>query len=125
MTILAVSAVVAVSVVTATPPFSDILTTRVLSWANWRTMGGPTCGPTHGAARGVKLRFGLLCVSPIQGKNTPEGPRIEKNQSREAILKKSSFEYGMKFSIENGFFIPSPSLAAEKQGPGLKFLSRE
>ena len=29
----------------------------------------------------------------------------------------------MTFSIENGFFIPSPSLAAEKQGPGLKFSS--
>ena len=29
----------------------------------------------------------------------------------------------MKVSIENGFFIPSPSLAAEKQGPGLKFSS--
>ena len=27
----------------------------------------------------------------------------------------------MKCSIENGFFIPGPSLAAEKQGPGLKF----
>ena len=27
----------------------------------------------------------------------------------------------MKFSIENGFFIPSPFLAAEKQGLGLKF----
>ena len=36
-------------------------------------------------------------------------------------MKKSSFQYGMKFSIENGFFIPGPSLAAEKQGPGLKF----
>ena len=54
--------------------------------------------------------------------STPEGPRIEKIQSREAILKKSSFQYGMKFSTENGFFIPGPSLAAEKQGPGLKFL---
>ena len=51
----------------------------------------------------------------------PEGPRIEKNQSREAILKKSRFQYGMKFSIENGFFIPGPSLAAEKQGLGLNF----
>ena len=51
----------------------------------------------------------------------PEGPRIEKNQSREAILKKSSFQYGMKFSMENGFFIPGPSLTAAKQGPGLKF----
>ena len=47
--------------------------------------------------------------------------QIEKNQSREAILKKSSFQYGMKFSIENGCFIPGPSLAAEKQGLGLKF----
>ena len=36
-------------------------------------------------------------------------------------MKKSSFQYGMKLSIENGFFIPSPSLAAEKQGLGLKF----
>ena len=52
---------------------------------------------------------------------TPEGPRIEKIQSREAILKKSSFQYGMKFSIENEIFIPGPSLAAEKQGLGLKF----
>ena len=53
----------------------------------------------------------------------PEGPRIEKIQSRQAILKKSSFQYGMDFSIENGLFIPSPSLTAEKQGPGLKFSS--
>ena len=35
-------------------------------------------------------------------------------------MKKSSFQYGMKFSIENDFFIPGPSLAAEKQGLGLK-----
>ena len=51
----------------------------------------------------------------------PEGPRIEKTQSREAILKKSSFQYRMKFSIENEIFIPDPSLAAEKQGLGLNF----
>ena len=48
----------------------------------------------------------------------PRGPRIENIQSQETILKKSSFQYGMKCSIETGFFIPSPSLAAEKQGPG-------
>ena len=35
------------------------------------------------------------------------------------LPKKSNFQYGMRFSIENGFFIPSPSLAAEKQGLGL------
>ena len=29
----------------------------------------------------------------------------------------------MKFSITNGFFIPGPSLASEKQGPRLKFSS--
>ena len=51
----------------------------------------------------------------------PEGPRIEKIQSREAILKESSFQYGMKKSIENEIFIPGPSLTAGKQGPGLKF----
>ena len=54
--------------------------------------------------------------------NSPQrAPGLKKIQSREAILKKSSFQYGMKFSIENGFFIPGPSLAAEKQGLGLKF----
>ena len=42
-----------------------------------------------------------------------------------AILKKSSFQYGRKFIIENGFFIPSPSLAAEKQGLGLKISSED
>ena len=52
---------------------------------------------------------------------TPEGPRIEKIQSREAILKKSRFQYGMNISIENEIFILGPSLTAEKQGPGLKF----
>ena len=51
----------------------------------------------------------------------PEGPRIGKNQSREAILKKSSLQHGLKFSIENEIFIPGPSLAAEKQDLGLKF----
>ena len=35
------------------------------------------------------------------------------------IVEKSSFEYGKIFSIENGFAIPSPSLATEKQDPGL------
>ena len=48
-------------------------------------------------------------------------PGFEKIQSREAVLKKSSFQYRMKFSIENEIFIPGPSLAAEKQGLGLKF----
>ena len=41
--------------------------------------------------------------------------------SCQGVLKKSSFQYGMKFSIENGFFILGPFLAAEKQGLGLKF----
>ena len=36
-------------------------------------------------------------------------------------MKKSSLQYGMKFSIENEIFILGPSLAAEKQGLGLKF----
>ena len=56
----------------------------------------------------------------IVGGPYPEGPRIEKIQSREAILKKSSFQYGMKFSIETEIFIPGPFLAAEKQGLALK-----
>ena len=63
----------------------------------------------------------LVPELPPPPPRVPEGPRIEKNQSREAILKKSSFQYRMKFSIENEIFIPGPSLAAEKQGLGLKF----
>ena len=46
---------------------------------------------------------------------------MNKIQSREAMLKQSSFQYGMKISIENEISIPGPSLAAEKQGLGLKF----
>ena len=57
--------------------------------------------------------------------NYPEGSRIEKFQSREAILQKSSFQYRRKLSIENGFFIPGPSLAAEKQGPEIEIFKRE
>ena len=48
-------------------------------------------------------------------------PGLKLIQSPEAILKESSFQYGMEFSIENGFFIPTCSLAAEKKGPGLEF----
>ena len=58
---------------------------------------------------------------PSGRKPIPEGPRIEKIQSREAILKKSSFQYGMKISIENEIFIPGSSLTAATQGPGLNF----
>ena len=65
-------------------------------------------------------RDGPGVTAPLQT-NIPEGPRIEKIQSREAKMKKSSFQYGMKFSIENEIFIPGPFLAAEKQGLGLKF----
>ena len=46
----------------------------------------------------------------------PEGSRIEKIQSREAILKKSSFQYGMNFSIENEIFIPGPLSGHRKTG---------
>ena len=42
-------------------------------------------------------------------------------QNFQNIWAKSSFQYRMKFSIENEIFIPGPSLAAEKQGLGLKF----
>ena len=48
----------------------------------------------------------------------PEGPRIEKIQSRKAILKKSSFQYRMKFSIENEIFIPG--LATQCLGAALR-----
>ena len=36
-------------------------------------------------------------------------------------LKKSSFQYGISNSIENGFLNLNPSWDAETQGPGLKF----
>ena len=36
-------------------------------------------------------------------------------------MKKSSFQYRMKFSIENEIFMLGPFLAVDKQGLGLKF----
>ena len=82
--------------------------------------GGP------GSDCGQFGRGNTLSRDPLSSRDSlaspdPEGPRIEKIQSREAILKKSSFQYRMKFSIGNGFFISGPSLATEKQGLGLKF----
>ena len=51
----------------------------------------------------------------------PRGPQDCKNSISRGNIEKSSFQYGMKFSIENEISIPGPSLAAEKQGLGLKF----
>ena len=56
--------------------------------------------------------FSISCIAAT-AMCSREGPRTEKcNLERQ--YRKSSFQYGMKFSIENSFFIPSPSLAAEK-----------
>ena len=44
-----------------------------------------------------------------------------KNSISRGDIEKSSFQYRMKFSIENEIFIPGPSLAAERQGLRLKF----
>ena len=54
----------------------------------------------------------------------PEGRRIEKIQSREAILKKSSFQCGMKISIENGYFIAKPS-GRRRTSPGIEIFELE
>ena len=53
----------------------------------------------------LRVRIGRFewCDSKV-----PDGPRIEKIQSREAILKTSSFQYGMKFSTENVFSFRAP-----------------
>ena len=62
-----------------------------------------------------KAHFAAWKKGPENRKNAvkfPEGPRIEKNQSREAILKKTSFQYGMKFSIENENFKPRMKIQA-------------
>ena len=50
---------------------------------------------------------------------TQRAPGLKKSISR-GNIEKISFQYGMTFSIENEIFIPGPSLAAEKQGLGLK-----
>ena len=83
------------------------------------------------SARPLVPREGLYQIhgqslNTHRGKHRSGGAqRIEKIQSREAILKKSSFQYAMKFSIENGFFIPGPSLTAEKHLPGIEVFNRE
>ena len=60
-------------------------------------------------------------VGTVFPETDPEGPRIEKIQSREAILKESSFQYRMKVSIENGFIIPG----RRKTGPGIELFNVE
>ena len=76
-----------------------------------------------GLFENAKENFKNTKVRSGSGKPSPEGPRIEKLQSREAILKKSSFQYEMKFSIENGFFHSEPLSGRRKPGPGLTFSS--
>ena len=61
------------------------------------------------------LQKHVLCV-PF-----PEGPKIEKNQSRDARLKNSRFQSRNEIFAREWFFQSDPSLAAEKQGLGLKF----
>ena len=53
-------------------------------------------------------------------KSTPEGPKIEKIQSRDARLKNSRFQSRNEIFDREWFFQSDPSLAAEKQGQGLK-----
>ena len=90
---------------TQPPNFTRVGT---LNWKFWSHLRADGTSPKSEAGPGLnKLK---------DQHDIPEGPRIEKFQSREAILKKTSFRYRMKFSIENGFFMPGPSLAAEKQG---------
>ena len=51
---------------------------------------------------------------------------FRKIQSREARLKKSSFQYGMKLSIENEIFIPGSLSGRRKTGPrGIEIFNRE
>ena len=52
----------------------------------------------------------------------PEGPKIEKIQSRDARLKNSRFQSRNEIFDREWFFQSDASLAAEKQGLGLKFL---
>ena len=85
-----------------------------LPWQNLTKFGGPT---DH-------VHENLPNIHQSSGEGPfPEGPKIEKIQSREAILKKSSFQNEMTFSIENDFSNPSRSLATEQQGSGLNFSS--
>ena len=73
-------------------------------------------GPRNPKSSATKTPLGTVPRGP---------PGLKKFQSREAILKKSSFQCGMKFSIENEIFIPGPSLATEKTGPGIEIFNRE
>ena len=68
----------------------------------------------------------FLASTPSRGRPAPYRKISEqnwKNSTSRGKIEKASFQYGMKSSIEIVFFIPSPSLTAEKQGLGLKFSS--
>ena len=77
----------------------------------------------------LELKFGAglgllgcqFCVfSALSLLLSPEGPRIEKIQSREAVLKEIKLSIlNENFQSRNEIFIPGPCLTAEKQGPGL------
>ena len=68
--------------------------------------------------------FFWICKGAKRSITQREGTKIEKNQTREAILKKSSFQYGMTFSIENGFTIRAP-LWPQKARAGIGNFKRE
>ena len=51
----------------------------------------------------------------------PEGPKIEKIQSRDARLKNSRFQSRNEIFDRGWFFQSDPSLAAEGRGLGFKF----
>ena len=48
-----------------------------------------------------------------------------RRQGREAKLKKSSFQYGMTFSIANGLFHSEPLSGRRKTRPGIEIFNRE
>ena len=85
---------------------------------------GVSCESIRANLRNVGVRIACPRRLKVSVNWNPEGPRIEKNQSREAILKKSSFRYGMKVSIENVFSFWAPLWPQKNRARDWNFRAR-
>ena len=74
--------------------------------------------------RGVWLRPGYensTQIPTVGIRKQPRGPRDWKNSISRGNIEKIKLSIRNEIFNRDGFFIPGPSLTAEKQGPGLKF----
>ena len=117
---------------TRTKVFCDTITTSIARYEKYRCWASKSpqyvlflnapIGPASARPRLRQPPWRSSIAKPIVIWEThPEGPKIEKIQPRDASLKNSRFQSRNETFDREWFFQSDPSLAAEKQGLGLKF----